>query len=171
QQQARFDKFLAQEEVWIRKGVEARRTRNEGRVRRLEQLRRERAERRERQGNVRMAVAEGARSGRLIAELQNVSHSFGDRVIVRDLSTTIMRGDRIGLIGPNGAGKTTLLRIILGELEPDSGSVRHGTNLTVGYFDQMRSRLDENATLAETINPGSEWVEIEIGRASCRERM
>lgn len=160
QQQARFDKFLAQEEVWIRKGVEARRTRNEGRVRRLEQLRRERAERRERQGNVRMAVAEGVRSGRLIAELQNVSHSFGERVIVRDLSTTIMRGDRIGLIGPNGAGKTTLLRIILGELKPDSGSVRHGTHLTVGYFDQMRSQLDDNATLVDTISPGSEWVEI-----------
>lgn len=160
QQQARFDKFLAQEEVWIRKGVEARRTRNEGRVRRLEQLRRERAERRERAGNVRMAVAEGARSGKLIAELENVSHAYGERVIVRDLSTTIMRGDRIGLIGPNGAGKTTLLRIILGELQPDSGSVRHGTHLTVGYFDQMRSQLDENATLTDTINPGSEWVEI-----------
>jgi len=160
QQNARFDKFLAQEEVWIRKGVEARRTRNEGRVRRLEQLRRERAARREQSGNVRMAVAEGARSGKLVAELENVSHRFGDRVIVRNLSTTIMRGDRIGLIGPNGAGKTTLLRIILGELKPDNGTVRHGTNLTVGYFDQMRSRLDENATLAETINPGSEWVEI-----------
>jgi len=160
QQQARFDKFLAQEEVWIRKGVEARRTRNEGRVRRLEQLRRERAERRERMGNVRMAVAEGGRSGKLIAELENVSHQYGDRVIVRNLSTTIMRRDRIGLIGPNGAGKTTLLRIILGELEPTSGSVRLGTHLTVGYFDQMRSRLDENATLADTINPGSEWVEI-----------
>ncbi|MDR4126564.1 ATP-binding cassette domain-containing protein [Yanghanlia caeni] len=160
QQQARFDKFLAQEEAWIRKGVEARRTRNEGRVRRLEQLRRERAERRERMGNVRMAVAEGARSGKLVAELQNVSHSFGERVIVRNLSTTIMRRDRIGLIGPNGAGKTTLLRIILGELKPNSGTVRLGTQLTVGYFDQMRAGLDEAATLAEVINPGSEWVEI-----------
>lgn len=160
QQDARFDKFLAQEEVWIRKGVEARRTRNEGRVRRLEQLRRERAERRERAGNVRMAVAEGARSGKLVAELENIHHQYGERVIVRDFSTTIMRGDRIGLIGPNGAGKTTMLRIILGELQPDRGSVRHGTNLTVGYFDQMRANLDENATLAETINPGSEWVEI-----------
>ena len=160
QQQAKFDKFLAQEEVWIRKGVQARRTRDEGRVRRLEQLRRERAERRERAGNVRMAVAEGSRSGKLVAELENVSHQYGHHVIVKDLSTTIMRGDRIGLIGPNGAGKTTLLRIILGELTPTSGSVRHGTNLTVGYFDQMRSRLDEDATLAETINPGSEWVEI-----------
>lgn len=160
QQQAKFDKFLAQEEVWIRKGVQARRTRDEGRVRRLEQLRRERAERRERAGNVRMAVAEGARSGKLVAELENVSHRFGERVIVRDLSATIMRRDRIGLIGPNGAGKTTLLRIILGELQPDSGSVRLGTQLTVGYFDQMRAKLDENATLADTINPGSEWVEI-----------
>ena len=160
QQNARFDKFLAQEEVWIRKGVEARRTRNEGRVRRLEQLRRERASRRERAGNVRMAVAEGARSGKLVAELENVSHQYGERHIVRNFTTSIMRGDRIGLIGPNGAGKTTLLRIILGELKPTSGSVRHGTNLSVGYFDQMRSRLDENATLAETINPGSEWVEI-----------
>ncbi|NYT24905.1 ATP-binding cassette domain-containing protein [Alcaligenaceae bacterium] len=160
QQQARFDKFLAQEEVWIRKGVQARRTRDEGRVRRLEQLRRERAERRERAGNVRMAVAEGARSGKLVAELQNVGHRYGERVIVRDLSTTIMRRDRIGLIGPNGAGKTTLLRIILGELQPTSGSVRLGTQLTIGYFDQMRAKLDENATLADTINPGSEWVEI-----------
>jgi len=160
QQQARFDKFLAQEEVWIRKGIEARRTRNEGRVRRLEQLRRERAARRERAGNVRMAVAEGARSGKLVAELNNVTHQYGERVIVRDLTTSIMRGDRIGLIGPNGAGKTTLLRIILGELKPTSGTVRHGTNLNVGYFDQMRSHLDETATLAETINPGSEWVEI-----------
>ena len=160
QQNARFDKFLAQEEVWIRKGVEARRTRNEGRVRRLEALRRERAARRERVGNVRMAVAEGNRSGKMIAELTNVSHYFGDRCIVRDLSTTIMRGDRIGLIGANGAGKTTLLRIVLGELQPTHGSVRLGTHLTVGYFDQMRARLDENATLADTINPGSEWVEI-----------
>src|SRR5690606_16272571 len=139
QQQARFDKFLAQEEVRIRKGVEARRTRNEGRVRRLEQLRRERAERRERSGNVRMSVAVGARSGKLVAELQIVSHQYVDRVIVRNLSATIMRGDRIGFIGPNGAGKTTLLRIILGELKPDSGTVRHGTNLTIGYFDQMRA--------------------------------
>ena len=160
QQNARFDKLLAQEEVWIRKGVEARRTRNEGRVRRLEALRRERSARRERAGNVRMAVSEGSRSGKLIAELSGVTHHFGERCIVRDLSTTIMRGDRIGVIGPNGAGKTTLLRIVLGELEPDSGSVRLGTHITVGYFDQMRAKLDENATLADTINPGSEWVEI-----------
>ncbi|NGM88531.1 ATP-binding cassette domain-containing protein [Parapusillimonas sp. SGNA-6] len=160
QQNAKFDKVLAQEEAWIRKGIEARRTRNEGRVRRLEQLRRERAARRERVGNVNLAVAEGQRSGKLVAELEHVSHSFGDRPIIHDLSTTILRKDRIGLIGPNGAGKTTLLKIILGELKPTSGTVRLGVNLTVGYFDQMRSQLDENATLAETINPGSEWVEI-----------
>ena len=160
QQNAKFDKVLAQEEAWIRKGVEARRTRNEGRVRRLEQLRRERSARRERSGNVTLAVAEGRRSGKLVAELVNVSHSYGDRPLIRDFSTVIMRKDRIGLIGPNGAGKTTLLKIILGKLKPASGEVRLGVNLTVGYFDQMRSQLDENATLADTINPGSEWIEI-----------
>ncbi len=160
QQNAKFDKVLAQEEVWIRKGIEARRTRNEGRVRRLEQLRRERVSRRERQGNVNLAVAEGQRSGKLVAELEHVSHRYGDKIIIHDLSTTILRKDRIGLIGPNGAGKTTLLKIILGKLQPSSGSVRLGVNLTVGYFDQMRAQLDENATLADTINPGSEWVEI-----------
>lgn len=157
---ARFDKLLAQEEVWIRKGVEARRTRNEGRVRRLEQLRRERAERRDRQGNVQLAIDSGQRSGKLVAELEHVSKSFGDRCVVRDYSTTIMRGDRIGFIGPNGAGKSTLLKLILGTLAPDSGSVKLGTNLSVAYFDQMRSQLDENATLADVINPGSEWIEI-----------
>lgn len=157
---ARADKFLAQEEVWIRKGVQARRTRNEGRVRRLERLRRERAERRERLGNVKLAVAEGRRSGKLVAELENISHGYGERTLIHNFSTTIMRGDRIGLVGPNGSGKTTLLKIILGELQPNSGTVRHGTQLTIGYFDQMRAQLDEEATLAETINPGSEWVEI-----------
>ncbi len=160
QQNAKFDKVLAQEEAWIRQGIEARRTRNEGRVRRLEQLRRERAARRERSGNVNLAVAEGQRSGKLVAELQHVSHAFGDQVIINDLTTSVLRRDRIGIIGPNGAGKTTLLRILLGSLKPDSGQVRLGANLTVGYFDQMRSQLDENATLAETISPGSDWVEI-----------
>ncbi|PJX22453.1 ABC transporter ATP-binding protein [Advenella sp. S44] len=159
-QNERFDKVLAQEEVWIRKGVEARRTRNEGRVKRLEQLRRERSERRERVGNVNFAVTTGERSGKLVAELENVSKSFADKTVIRDYSTTIMRGDRIGIIGPNGAGKTTLLKIILGKLEPDSGNVRLGTNLSVAYFDQMREQLDDNAALTEVINPGSEWVEI-----------
>lgn len=157
---ARFDKLLAQEEIWIRKGVEARRTRNEGRVRRLERLRVERADRRERQGNVQLALDAGQRSGKLVAELTDVSKSFGDRCVVKNYSTTIMRGDRIGFIGPNGAGKSTLLKLILGTLEPDSGTVKLGTNLSVAYFDQMRSQLDENATLADVINPGSEWIEI-----------
>ena len=157
---ARFDKLLAQEEVWIRKGVEARRTRNEGRVRRLERLRVERADRRERQGNVQLALDAGQRSGKLVAELVDVSKSFGEHCVIKNYSTTIMRGDRIGLIGPNGAGKSTLLKLILGTLEPDSGTVKLGTNLSVAYFDQMRSQLDENATLADVINPGSEWIEI-----------
>ncbi|OZI20128.1 ABC transporter ATP-binding protein [Bordetella genomosp. 9] len=159
-EQARFDKLLAQEEVWIRKGVEARRTRNEGRVRRLEHLRVERAERRERQGNVNLAIAEGQRSGKLVAELQHVRKAYGDRVVVADYSTTILRGDRIGIIGANGAGKTTLLRIILGQLAPDSGTVRMGSNVAVAYFDQMRAQLNETDTLADVISPGSEWVEI-----------
>ena len=160
EQNAKFDKVLAQEEVWIRKGVEARRTRNEGRVRRLEQLRRERAARRERTGNVSLAIAEGQRSGKLVAELNHVSHGYGNRTLIDDFSTVILRQDRIGLIGPNGVGKTTLLKIILGQLKPDQGEVRLGTNISVGYFDQMRSQLDETATLADTISPGSEWVEI-----------
>lgn len=159
-EQERFDKLLAQEEVWIRKGIEARRTRNEGRVRRLEQLRVERANRRERLGNVSLALAEGQRSGKLVAELENVSKAFGDKIVVRDYSTTILRGDRIGIVGPNGAGKTTLLKLILGELAPDSGSTRLGSNVAVAYFDQMRAQLDEDATLADVISPGSEWVEI-----------
>jgi ATP-binding cassette subfamily F protein uup len=159
--EAKFDKVLAQEEVWIRKGVEARRTRNEGRVRRLEALRQQRAARRERMGRVEIAVDAGERSGKLVAELIGVSKSFGDRVVVRDFDTIVQRGDRVGLIGPNGAGKTTLLKLILGELAPDSGRVRLGTNREVAYFDQLRSRLDEDATLAETISPGSEWIEID----------
>ena len=152
-EQARFDKLLAQEEVWIRKGVEARRTRNEGRVRRLERLRVERAERRERVGNVSLALAEGQRSGKLVAELEHVGKRFGDKTVVDDYSTTILRGDRIGIIGPNGAGKTTLLKLILGEMTPDSGNTRMGTNVEVAYFDQMRAQLDENATLVDIISP------------------
>ncbi len=161
QQQEKADKFLAQEEAWIRKGVQARRTRDEGRVRRLERLRRERAARRERLGKVSMALDEGRRSGRLVAELEGVTHGHDARILIRDLSMTILRGDRIGLIGPNGCGKTTLLRIILGQLAPQRGTVRLGTHLSIAYFDQMRAQLDDEASLADTISPGSEWIEID----------
>jgi len=159
-QYAKFDKVLAQEEAWIRQGIEARRTRNEGRVRRLQALRHARAQRRERSGNVRLALDQGQRSGKLVAQLRHVNHQLGDRMLVRDLSLTILRGDRIGVIGPNGVGKTTLLNIIVGRLSPSSGTVRLGTNLAVAYFDQMRAALDEQATVADTISPGSDWVEI-----------
>jgi ABC transport system ATP-binding/permease protein len=161
---AKFDKFWAQEEAWIRKGIEARRTRNEGRVRRLEHLREERAARRARTGELKLAIGEGQRSGRLVAELQAVSKSYGDRAIVKDLDLIISRGDRLGLIGPNGAGKTTLLSLILGTLAPDSGSVRHGANLQPAYFDQLRAALDPERTVADTISAGSEWVEAAGGR-------
>ncbi len=157
---AKFDKFLAQEEVWIRKGVEARRTRNEGRVLRLEQLRRERVARRERQGKVELAIDAGDKSGKLVAELVGVSKSFGNKRVVSDFSCRLQRGDRIGLIGPNGAGKTTLLRLILGELAPDFGAVRLGTKIQVAYFDQFRTQLDEEAALVDVISPGSDFVEI-----------
>jgi ATP-binding cassette subfamily F protein uup len=160
----KFDKVLAQEEAWIRKGVEARRTRNEGRVRRLDALRAERAARRERVGKVELAVAQGERSGRLVAELENVSKGYGDKRVVEDFSTRIMRGDKIGLIGPNGSGKTTLLKLILGEIEADSGSVRRGSKVEVAYFDQFRAALDEEGTLADTIAPGSDFVEIDGAR-------
>ncbi|GHT96456.1 ABC transporter ATP-binding protein [Betaproteobacteria bacterium] len=157
---ARFDKLLAQEEVWIRKGIEARRTRNEGRVRRLESLRRERAARRERLGQVRLALDRGERSGQLVAELTGVSKTYGEQVIVRDFSTRIVRGDRVGIMGPNGAGKTTLLKLILGEIEADSGTVRRGTRLAAAYFDQLRVQLDPELPLTEVISPGSDYVEI-----------
>jgi ATP-binding cassette subfamily F protein uup len=160
----KFDKFWAQEEVWIRKGIQARRTRNEGRVRRLEALRNERAERRERLGKVQLALDAGERSGKLVAELEDVTKSFGDNTIVNKLSLRIMRGDRFGFIGPNGAGKSTLIKLILGSLTPDAGTVRLGTNLQVAYFDQMRAQLDPEKTLVETISPGSEWVETAQGR-------
>ena len=159
-QNAKFDKVLAQEEVWIRKGVEARRTRNEGRVLRLEALRRERAARRDRLGSARLSLDAGEKSGQLVAELTDVNKAFGDKTVVRNFSARVLRGDRIGLIGPNGAGKTTLLRLILGELAPDSGTVRLGTKLQVAYFDQFRAALDPEATLADVISPGSEYVEI-----------
>ena len=157
---AKFDKFLAQEEVWIRKGVEARRTRNEGRVRRLEALRVARSARREQQGQVRLELASGERSGKIVAELEDVGKAYGEKVVVRDFSATVMRGDKVGLIGPNGAGKSTLLKLILGVEQPDSGTIRQGVNLQVAYFDQMRAQLNDEASLADTISPGSEWVEI-----------
>jgi ATP-binding cassette subfamily F protein uup len=156
----RFDAFWAQEEAWIRKGVEARRTRNEGRVQRLEGLRRDRAARRERAGSVRLTVDAGERSGRRVAELEHVSKSFGQTVVVRDLSLSVQRGDRLALVGPNGVGKSTLLKIILGELAPDAGRVTLGTHLQVAYFDQLRAQLDPDRTVADTISPGSEWIEV-----------
>jgi ATP-binding cassette subfamily F protein uup len=157
--QRKFDRFWAQEEAWIRKGIEARRTRNEGRVRRLEHLREERAARRERAGSVKLAIGEGQRSGKLVAELTQVTKSYGGRPIVKGLDLLVSRGDRIGVIGPNGAGKTTLLKLILGTEAPDAGRVRLGTNVQPAYFDQMREALDPEKTVAETISPGSEWVE------------
>lgn len=157
---AKFDKVLAQEEVWIRQGIKARRTRNEGRVRRLEALRLERAARRERQGNVKLNLDAGERSGKLVAELENVSKSYGEKTLIKNFSTRIMRGDKIGLLGPNGVGKTTLLKLILGDTEADSGTIQRGTKINVAYFDQMREQLNEEATLADTISPGSDFVEI-----------
>lgn len=162
---AKADKLLAQEEIWIRKGVEARRTRSQSRIVRLENLRATRSARREQVGRVRMEVASGAPSGKLVAELTDVCKSFtspeGDvKVIVKDFTATLLRGDKIGLLGPNGAGKTTLLKMILGELEADKGTVRQGANLQVAYFDQMRNALDLEASLEDFISPGSEWIEI-----------
>lgn len=160
----KFDKFWAQEEVWIRKGIEARRTRNEGRVRRLEALREARAARRERTGQIRLEVDAGERSGKLVCETRQAGISLGGRCLVRDLDLTIMRGDRIGLIGPNGIGKSTLLKLILGEYPPDTGSVRLGSNLQIAYFDQLREQLDPEQSVANTVSPGSEYVEINGAR-------
>jgi ATP-binding cassette subfamily F protein uup len=157
---AKADKLLSQEEVWIRKGVEARRTRSESRITRLEGLRANRESRREVVGRVQMDVASAQTSGKIVAELENVNKSFGDQVIVKNFTGTVLRGDKIGLIGPNGAGKTTLLKMILGELAPDSGTVKLGTKMDVAYFDQMRANMDPDATLEDFISPGSEWIEI-----------
>jgi ATP-binding cassette subfamily F protein uup len=159
-----FDKRLAKEETWIRTGIQARRTRNEGRVRALEALRRERSARRERTGTAKLQAQEAERSGRLVIEARGVSFSRGDRPIVRDVNTTIMRGDRVGVIGPNGSGKTTLLRLLLGELAPDAGSVRLGTGLEVVYFDQLREQLDPERTVFDSIADGAEFVELSTGR-------
>ncbi|MDP9994776.1 ATP-binding cassette subfamily F protein uup [Variovorax boronicumulans] len=157
---AKADKLLAQEEIWIRKGVEARRTRSQSRITRLQELRASRTARREVQGSVNMDVASGQSSGKIVAELTEATKSFGEKTVIRNFSGTILRGDKVGLLGPNGAGKTTLLKLILGELEPDSGKIRRGTNLQVAYFDQMRDKLDLDATLEDFISPGSEWIEI-----------
>jgi len=162
--QRKFDRFWKEEEVWIRKGVEARRTRNEGRVLRLERLREERAARRERLGSVKLSLSAGQRSGKLVAELKDVSKSFAGRPIVKDLNLLISRGDRLGLVGANGAGKTTLIKLILGTLDPDAGSVRLGSNVQPAYFDQMREALDPEKTVMQTIAPGSDWVELAGGR-------
>ena len=157
---ARAEKLLAQEEVWIRKGVEARRTRSVGRVQRLVKLREQRASRRDTLGQVRLELDAGLPPGKIVAELKDVGMRYGDRQLISGFTGTILRGDKVGLIGPNGTGKTTLLKLILGELEPTSGSVRQGTRLKVAYFDQMRAGLDLDATLVDTISPGSEWIEL-----------
>ncbi|HEY4130532.1 MAG TPA: ATP-binding cassette domain-containing protein [Gemmatimonadaceae bacterium] len=159
-----FDKKLAQEEVWIRTGIQARRTRNEGRVRALESLRVERSQRRERVGTVRLQSQEAERSGKLVIEARDVSFSYGERAIARDFSTTIMRGDRVGLIGPNGSGKTTLLRLLLGDLPPDSGTIRLGTNLELAYFDQLREQLDPERSVFDSIADGADFIDLRGGR-------
>jgi ATP-binding cassette subfamily F protein uup len=156
----KFDKLLAQEEAWIRRGVEARRTREQWRIRRLDELRTQRAARRARIGNANINLDEGERSGKLIVELAHVSKAFDGKPVVQDFSSRLMRGDKIGLIGPNGAGKTTLLKLILGELEPDSGTVRSGGRLSVAYFDQFRAQLDDEATVLDTVGQGSDYVEV-----------
>ncbi len=160
EQNVNFDKKLAQEEQWIRRGTEARRTRNEGRVLALKRLRALRSERREQPGKVRMQIQEDRRSGRLVLEAEGVSYAFGERPVLRDFSTTIQRGDKVGIIGPNGSGKTTLLRILIGELQPDSGSVRQGTNLEIAYFDQLRTQLDENQSVLDNVGQGRDTITI-----------
>lgn len=158
---ALFDKKLAQEEVWIRQGIKARRTRNEGRVRALKALRQEHSQRREQVGKANFKVDAASRSGKIVAELENISHSFGDNEVIRNFSTTILRGDRIGLVGANGAGKSTLLKIILGQLEPTSGTVKIGSNLEIAYFDQLRAQLDPEKNLIDNICGGQEFIEID----------
>ena len=158
QQQVQFDKKLAQEEAWIRQGVKARRTRNEGRVRALEELRRQHRARRKEMGSVRIQVQEADRSGRIVIEAKDVSFGYEQKPVIRDLSLTLMRGDKVGILGPNGSGKTTLLRLLLGELTPQSGAMRHGTNLEIAYFDQLRAQIDEERTVQDNVSGGSEHV-------------
>jgi ATP-binding cassette subfamily F protein uup len=159
-QNATFDKKLAQEEQWIRQGIEARRTRNEGRARALKRLREIRRERREQAGKVRMQIQADKRSGKLVIEAENVSHAFGGQPVVRDFSVTIQRGDKVGIIGPNGSGKTTLLRLLMGELVPQQGEIRHGTNIEIAYFDQLRAQLDENKSVLENVGQGRDTITI-----------
>lgn len=157
---AEFDKKLAQEEAWIRQGIKARRTRDMGRVKRLVEMRQARSERRVRSGQVSMQAQQAERSGKLVVETDNVAFSYGDRTIVQGLTTTILRGDKVGIIGPNGCGKTTLLRLMLGQLEPTAGKVKLGTNLQIAYFDQYRATLDENATVIDNVAMGSDRVTV-----------
>ena len=160
-QNALFDKRLAQEEVWIRQGIKARRTRNEGRVRRLEAMRLERQARRNVQGNVSLAVSEGDKSGKLVFEAKNISFQYEGKPLIKNFSTRVMRGDRIGLIGPNGTGKTTLLQLMLGQLKPDEGTVTQGTKLEIAYFDQQRAQLDPEKTVIDNVAEGSDMIEVQ----------
>ncbi len=160
QENARFDKTLAQEEVWIRQGVKARRTRNEGRVRNLEKLRAERAARRDKAGRVALSTDSGRTSGKIIAEIQNASVTFGDKTVIRDLTTTILRGDRVGLVGPNGAGKSTLIKLILGQIEPSSGNIKRGSQLEIAYFDQHRAQLRDDWTAIENLCDGGDRLDV-----------
>ncbi len=153
-----FDKKLAKEEVWVRRGLEARRTRNEGRVRALMHMRQERALRREQDGRARLVIQEAQKSGRLVADAKDISFSYGENILIKAFSTSIMRGDKVGIMGPNGSGKTTLLKLLLGEINPLEGSVRLGTKIKIAYFDQLRAQLDENKTLKENIAPGSDQI-------------
>ncbi|MCB1922571.1 MAG: ATP-binding cassette domain-containing protein, partial [Gammaproteobacteria bacterium] len=157
---ARFDKLLAQEEVWVRQGIKARRTRNEGRVRRLEAMRRDYGERRQRQGTAKLTMNAADRSGKLVCEAVDVSYAWDGRPIIRGFSTTILRGDRIGIIGPNGCGKSTLLNLLLGRLTPDSGRIERGTKLEVAYFDQLRDQLDLDKTVIDNVAGGSDKVSV-----------
>ncbi len=158
---AEFDKHMRSEEIWLRQGIKARRTRNEGRVRALMKMRAEVEQRRARSGNLRLMVQEAERSGRLAIEAKNIAVAYDNHPLITDFSTTVMRGDKIGVIGPNGCGKTTLLRILLGEIEPDRGSVRHGTRLQVAYFDQLRAQLDESKTLQENVTDEGDMVMVD----------
>ncbi len=160
QENARFDKLLAQEEVWIRQGIKARRTRDEGRVRRLKAMRNERVQRRELSGNVKLEASGAENSGKKVIDIKNINFAFGERVMIKDFETVILRGDRIGLIGPNGSGKTTLLKLLLGELQPDSGEVRQGTNLQIAYFDQYRATLREDWSAIENVAEGADFIDI-----------